>query len=61
MGENKTSIIGFRVQESLKEQLSAIADRETRSISQQVEHFVRKGLREYLKANPDFQKEKKSE
>ena len=57
MEEKKTSIIGFRVQESLKEQLSAIADRETRSVSQQVEHFVRQGLREYFKANPDFQKE----
>ena len=56
MEEKKTSIIGFRVQESLKEQLSAIADRETRSVSQQVEHFVRQGLRKYLKANPDFQK-----
>ena len=61
MGEKKTSIIGFRVQESLKEQLTTIADRETRSISQQVEHFVRKGLREYLKAHPDFQKESESD
>ena len=61
MEEKKTSIIGFRVQESLKELLAAIADRETRSISQQVEHFVRKGLREYLKANPDFQKESDSD
>ena len=58
MEEKKTSIIGFRVHESLKEQLSAIADRETRSISQQVEHFVRQGLRQYLKDNPNFDKEK---
>ena len=61
MEEKKTSIIGFRVQESLKEQLSAIADRETRSTSQQVEHFVRQGIRAYLKANPDFQKESDSD
>jgi len=61
MGEKKTSIIGFRVQESLKEQLSAIADRETRSTSQQVEHFVRQGIRAYLKAHPDFQKESESD
>jgi hypothetical protein len=61
MKEKRTSIIGFRVQESLKEQLSAIADRETRSISQQVEHFVRQGIKEYLKANPDFQKESGSD
>ena len=58
MEEKKTSIIGFRVHESLKEQLAGIADRETRSISQQVEHFVRQGIREYLKANPDFKLEK---
>ena len=57
MEEKKTSIIGFRVQESIKEQLAAIAERETRSVSQQVEHFVRQGIREYLKANPDFQEE----
>ena len=56
MEEKKTSIIGFRVQESIKEQLAAIAERETRSVSQQVEHFVRQGIREYLKANPDFEK-----
>jgi hypothetical protein len=61
MEEKKTSIIGFRVQESLKEQLSAIADRETRSVSQQVEHFVRQGIREYLKANPNFPKESESD
>ena len=57
MEEKKTSIIGFRVHESLKKQLATIADRETRSISQQVERFVRQGIRTYLKANPDFQKE----
>ena len=57
MEEKKTSIIGFRVQESIKDQLAAIAERETRSVSQQVEHFVRQGIREYLKANPDFEKE----
>ena len=57
MEEKKTSIIGFRVQESIKDQLAAIAERETRSVSQQVEHFVRQGIRAYLVANPDFQKE----
>jgi hypothetical protein len=54
MEEKKTSIIGFRVQESLKELLSAIAERETRSTSQQVEHFVRQGIKEYLNTNPHF-------
>jgi len=61
MEEKKTSIIGFRVQESIKEQLAAIAERETRSVSQQVEHFVRQGIKEYLKANPDFQNESENE
>ena len=61
MEEKKTSIIGFRVQESIKDQLAAIAERETRSVSQQVEHFVRQGIREYLKANPDFEKEPKKD
>ena len=61
MSEKKTEMIAFRVPETLKKQLSKIADRETRSVSQQVEHFVRQGLREYLKANPDFQKESDSD
>ena len=63
MEEKKTSIIGFRVQDSLKELLVKIAERETRSVSQQVEHFVRKAIREYLEVNPDFKenmKKKKS-
>ena len=60
MEEKKTSIIGFRVQESIKDQLAAIAERETRSVSQQVEHFVRQGIKEYLKLNPDFQEDLES-
>jgi len=52
-------MIAFRVPESIKKQLAAIAERETRSTSQQVEHFVRRGISEYLKANPDFEKESK--
>jgi len=58
MSEKKTEMIAFRVPESIKKQLAAIAERETRSVSQQVEHFVRQGIREYLKANPDFHNEK---
>ena len=60
MEEKKTSIIGFRVQESIKDQLAAIAERETRSVSQQVEHFVRQGIKEYLKLNPDFQEDQEN-
>ena len=50
----KTQTIGLRVEESLKETLGKIAERETRSTSQQVEHFVRQGIQEYLKSNPEF-------
>jgi predicted DNA-binding protein len=57
MSEKKTEMIAFRVPETLKKQLNKIADRETRSTSQQVEHFVRQGIKEYLKANPDFWEE----
>jgi len=61
MSEKKTEMIAFRVPESIKKQLNKIADRETRSTSQQVEHFVRQGIREYLKANPDFEKESEND
>jgi hypothetical protein len=57
MSEKKTEMIAFRVPESIKKQLNKIADRETRSTSQQVEHFVRQGIKEYLKLNPEFQKD----
>jgi hypothetical protein len=57
MSEKKTEMIAFRVPESIKKQLNKIADRETRSTSQQVEHFVRQGIKEYLKLNPDFQED----
>lgn len=58
METRKTATIAIRVQKSIKDQLIAIAERETRSISQQVEHFVRLGIKEYLKANPDFESKK---
>jgi hypothetical protein len=58
MSEKKTEMIALRVPESIKKQLVKIAERETRSTSQQVEHFVRLGIKEYLKTNPDFKMEK---
>ena len=60
MGTKKSQTIGFRVVESLKETLGMIAERETRTVSLQVEHFVRQGIREYLKNNPDFDAEQNS-
>jgi hypothetical protein len=57
MSEKKTEMIALRVPESIKKQLVKIAERETRSTSQQVEHFVRLGIKEYLKTNPDFKRD----
>ena len=57
MSEKKTEMIALRVPESIKKQLVKIAERETRSTSQQVEHFVRLGIKEYLKTNPDFNRD----
>lgn len=60
MSTKKSQSIGLRVEESLKETLEIIAKRETRSVSQQVEHFVRQGIREYAKSNPEFDVEQNS-
>lgn len=55
----KNQAIGLRVAKSLKEDLGRIAARETRSVSQQVEHFVKQGIKKYLIDNPEFDTEKK--
>jgi hypothetical protein len=60
MGTKKSQSIGLRVEEPLKETLAIIAKRETRSVSQQVEHFVRIGIREYVKNNPELDAEQNS-
>ena len=59
MDTKKNQMIGFRLSESLKETLGRIAGRETRSVSQQVEHFVKQGITNYIKENPEFDSEKK--
>jgi hypothetical protein len=56
METKKTAIIGLRITEELKDAVAQIARKETRSLSQQVEHFVRKGINDYLESNPDFKK-----
>ena len=60
MGTKKSQTIGFRVSESLKETLGMIAAKETRTVSLQVEHFIKQGIREYLENNPAFESEKNS-
>lgn len=60
MDSKKNQTIGFRVAESLKEILGLIADRETRNISLQVEHFVKQGIINYIKDNPEFDTDKKA-
>ncbi len=54
MESKKSHTIGFRLKKSLKETIGLIAERETRTVSLQVEHFVRQGIRDYLDENPDF-------
>lgn len=60
MDTKKTQAIGFRIAKSLKETLGWIAERETRSVSRQVEHFIKKGIEKYLIDNPEFDTEKKA-
>jgi|MTBAKSStandDraft_2_1061841.scaffolds.fasta_scaffold05383_3 hypothetical protein len=57
MNENKSVAIGLRVKKSLKLALNKIAEQETRTVSQQVEHFVKQGIEDYLKNHPEFQKQ----
>jgi hypothetical protein len=54
MSDKKTVQIGIRVTEDLRDAVALCAIRETRSISQQVEHFIKQGLREYHLNHPDF-------
>ena len=54
MPRKKDQTIGFRLDSTLKEALNKIARRETRSISQQVEHFIKQGIIEYSERNPDI-------
>lgn len=60
MGSKKSQTIGFRIKESLKDTIGSIAERETRTVSLQVEHFVRQGIREYLRNHPEFDAEQKA-
>jgi len=48
----KTSSITFRISDEIKDMLSQVAKSESRSISQQVEYFVKIGLSGYLSKYP---------
>lgn len=54
MVTKKDQTIGFRLDSALKEALNQIALKETRSVSQQVEHFIKQGISNYIMENPNF-------
>jgi len=54
MPRKKDQTIGFRLDSNLKAALHIIARRETRSISQQVEHFIKQGIIYYSEQNRDI-------
>ena len=54
MEAKKNASITIRIAEDLRDAVSLCAIRETRSISQQVEHFIKQGLHEYHIEHPDF-------
>jgi hypothetical protein len=54
MQSKKSETIGIRVTEELKEVVNVIAQWETRSLSQQAEHFIKVGIREYCQDNPEL-------
>jgi hypothetical protein len=60
MAMKKNQAIGLRIPESLKETLGLIAEKETRSVSQQAEHFIKQGIEKYREDNPGFDAEKKA-
>ena len=53
MVSKKSQAIGFRIEKSLKETIGQIAKKETRTVSQQVEHFVKQGIAKYREENPE--------
>ncbi len=52
--ETKKSILSVRIPVHYKEILEIIAQSETRSVTQQVEHFLKEAIKEYsIKSNDD--------
>jgi predicted transcriptional regulator len=51
--KKKTNNICFRCSDDFKSALSLISQRETRSVSMQVEHYVRAGMALYLERNSE--------
>ncbi|MEW5819342.1 MAG: hypothetical protein AB1782_04065 [Cyanobacteriota bacterium] len=50
--------ISVRLSSDIKSQIEKIALYETRSTSQQIEHFIKKGIENYLKKNPNIDNNK---
>ena len=50
----KTAQLNVRLSPALRDALTLCATRETRSVSQQVEHFIKAGLSKYAESHPDF-------
>lgn len=51
MEPKKIATITFRLSPELKEALGLIAEVEVRSVSQQVEYFIKTGIRQYIRRN----------
>ena len=50
----KTAQLNVRLNPALRDALTLCATRETRSVSQQVEHFIKEGLLKYAASHSDF-------
>lgn len=55
MIERKTVQVGIRMTQALRDAVALCAARETRSMSQQIEHFILQGLERYRSEHPDFE------
>jgi|GEM_PF-1849701 len=53
MSMKKSTSVTFRLSDELKDVLGIIAESEVRSLSQQAEFFIKKGIAEYLEYHPD--------
>lgn len=55
MAEIKNIQVGIRMTQKLRDAIALCAFQETRSISQQIEHFIHQGLERYSKEHPEFE------
>ncbi len=45
MQDSRSVVVGFRLDQDLVHLIDAVAERETRNCSQQIVHWIRRGLR----------------